>query len=99
MNELDLFAKSCLVQQEEICRCRFDTKFHYFLELLFDFLAGIWRITLQFLPLRRLMLSSRDVYILGAYLRPSVVVMSTFSSNIDCFTEYCQKITRDAAAC
>src|ERR1700730_4661514 len=94
MNEVDLFAGSRLVQQKEICLCRFDTKLHYFLKLLFDFLAGIWCITFQFLPLRWLMLSSRDVHILGAYLRLPVV-MAPFSSNIDRSTKYCQKITRD----
>jgi hypothetical protein len=51
MKKVDLFARSCLIQQKEICLCGIYTKIHYFFKLLFDFLAGIWRIPLQFLPL------------------------------------------------
>ncbi len=89
MKEVDLFSSSCLIQQKQVCFCRIYAKIHYLLKLFFDFFAGIWRVMLQFLSLRRLVLSSRNIHILGTYLR-SPVIKTSFSGNIYSLAEYCE---------
>ena len=96
MKEVGLFSSSCLVQQKQVCFCGIYAKIHYLLKLFFDFFAGIWRVTLQFLSLRGFVLSGRNIYILGADLRSPVIVAS-FSGNIYSFADYCEKITGNPA--
>ena len=98
MKKVDLFSSTCFIQQKQVCFCRIYAKIHYFLKLFLDFFAGIWRVTLQFLSLRGLVLSSRNIYILGAYLR-SAVIMTSFSGNIYSLAEYCEKITSNPTTC